>query len=227
MAASTIHPTNFTTLFSVGSHGQTQHLTVPLLAGSSFQTTGLGEVPVSMVGARGVLDVTFVTGAAGTARAVAFLADAAGVRYLGIAVDTTNRVYGLASVDGVGTVLAQSYPSGVVPAGTQVTARLVFDSTAAVEGTWYIAISVNGVIRNMVTAVTTAWTAFKPTKLLLGDGASLGTYNGARAPFVQLSEQVGSTSLTTRTVGRSRALMPLSCDFVAGASMTAVLEIDP
>lgn len=223
MASQTILPTNYTTLIQVGAGGVTQHTyTVPRLEGSAFQTSGLGEITVTtMTGTRGVLDVTFVTGTAGTARAVAFLVDASGTRYAGIAVDTRNRAYGVMSVDGSGTVLAKSFGMGAtLPAGVQVRARLVFDSTAAVEGTSFVAVSVDGLVSNMQTACTSAWTPFRPATLHLGDGASLAAFNGQQAPFVQLSEQVDSSALTTRVVGRT-ASIGAALDLTATAAYAA------
>lgn len=216
----TILPNEYTASITVGPGGITQQeYVVPRLPGAGMQLHGTGEVPVTtMSGVRGAIDVTFVTGAAGVARAVAFLVDASGTRHIGIGLDTTNHVIGTVSVDGIGTVLAQNFPLGpALPAGVQVRARLVFDSTAAVEGSSYVAISVDGVITNMQTTVTTTWTPFRPTALLVGSGAGLGAYNGQRAPFVQLSEQAAPA--TTRVVGRTASFL-LSADLSSSASTT-------
>lgn len=163
----------------------------------AIQVVGSGETPVTTFsGIRGTLDFQFTTGAAGTARAVAFLADASlsPTHYLGIAVDATNRPY-LLIKNIAGTTVAQSTPTGpAIGAGVLLRVRAVWDASSVVYSSdtpEYAAIEVNGAgSSSWATNPGASWSSFTPTVLLAGiPVGALAAFNGI-LNLLQVSPQV-------------------------------------
>ncbi len=230
-----IAPTGYLTRFDIGQwHNglgtSGTALIAAALPGGSFQAQGRGEFPLNryLSGVRGTLDVTFVTGAPGSARAIAFLVEDAATptKYIGVAVDASNRPYALLSVDGVGTVLSQTTVYGPpIPAGTVVRARVSFDSSGPILDDLY-ALFLEGSLFNdaWTPQLTFGWTPFQPTTLLVGAAmAGLLDYNGG-APWVQLSQVPVSTGASRLTVSPESAALSGSAAVGALGVVSYVVE---
>lgn len=207
----------FTTTFGSPVNGQgSQRLgfVAPIVpGGGNTVASGLGEFTTTATGRRGTMDLSVITGAPGANRAVAFLVDhSSPTKWIGIGLDTNNVPFALISTDGAATVLAESgAPGGPVTAGTLLNVRLVWDSTAPVRGTSYVALAINGPLAKFIVEPGAAWTSFLPGALLLGVGGygGLSDFNGG-APFVQLSEQTASITTSIEAATRDPEAAALS-----------------
>jgi hypothetical protein len=144
----------------------------PLQGGRGvFKTTGAFPL-TGFSGRRGTLLASAFSGAAGSNRAVAFLVDRwpSPTRYLGIALDASNRPFAVMSVDGLGTVSGQSTPSGpALPAGQPIDVRLAFDSQEIIHNNWHAALMVEDTMVDIwVRNPTAAWAPVPFGYLLVG-----------------------------------------------------------
>ena len=86
---------------------------------------------------KGTIETRIVLGAPGSIRSIAFLVDKwpNPTRYVGIALDDINRPFAYLSIDGFGTVLGQSLPTGPAnPQGDQLKIRLSYNLRSPVHG---------------------------------------------------------------------------------------------
>jgi hypothetical protein len=146
---------------------------------------GVGDTLLhsELSGRQGTLEVFCLVGATGTARSLVFLVDnlSSPTKYIGVALDTSNRPYVLVSVDGAGGTYALSTPVGsTIPSGTRLDVRLVFNAFNPVDGAYYVAIQVAETIINLwVTEPLSTWEPFLPGALCAGSAvAGLAAFNG-------------------------------------------------
>jgi hypothetical protein len=201
-----------------------------LLPGGSVQVTGVGDHLLSgrLSGRQGTLDVSLITGAPGSARAVAFLVNNAmtPTKYIGIALDASNRPFALLSVDGALTVYGQSTPSSApLIAGTPLLCRLAFSSTGVIVGGFFAAFELGGDdnLQDWAVYPSTAWSSFMPTHLLLGVGnlGGLADFNG------KLNTVQGSDLVVARSTSSTRESLNPVVSVVANSLVTAALTVTP
>lgn len=203
---------------------------VQQLPGGSVLLSGIGDHPLSgrLSGRQGTLDVSLVTGTPGSARAVAFLVNNAmtPTKYIGIALDASNRPFALLSVDGALTVYGQSTPSSApLIAGTPLLCRLAFSSTGVIEGGFFAAFELGGDdnLQDWVTYPSTAWSYFVPTYLLLGVGnlGGLADFNG------KLNSVQASDLISPRSTPNTRESLNPTVSVIANSLVTAALTVTP
>lgn len=190
----------------------------------SFGTFALNGL---MTGIKGTIVTTVLVGAPGSDRSIGYLSQTLGAsnRIL-LAMDGMNRPFCLIQ-DASGTVVAKVIPtwSSNLSVGQQVTIKLCWDSTAAIEGTRFTLMQIesNKVAgTDWMTSPTTAWTSFIPAYVILGDALAGGGapaltgFNGQILSF-QVSNSVvteGSTGSFTPT----RVLDRILSDVVSGTT---------
>ncbi len=168
-------------LFSTPNNGLGNNagwVTTTTLPGSPvqhFRGIGTNDVTGILNPRQGTLEVFCKVGAAGTARAVAFVmptgAPDTNNKAIGVALDTTNRPLAFLS-DFAGVVVATSAPSGsAVTSGSLLTLRLAWNSQAAVNGLRFASLRVNGEMipdAEWGSGALATWTPFVPTQVAIG-----------------------------------------------------------
>ncbi len=146
-----------------------------------------GVESLVMNGERGTIDLTFTVGTAGTAQAVAFLTDRTPTptRFLGIGLDSSNRPHAYIMGHAGTEVGVFALADEDIPAGTRLHITLTWDAEAAVDGSRFAMVQLDGVV--MGTGWTTnpvaTWVPFTPTTIVVGDldsasFESLGSFTG-------------------------------------------------
>ena len=163
-------------------------------------TTGVVSLS-GYLGRQGTILASITVGAAGTARAVAFLVDRwpSPTKYIGLGLDTTNRPFAKMNVRGTG-VSGQSLPSGpAVINGDPLNICIAFNALAAISGEFMATFQVDGATLGVWSIDPIGpWTPFVPTVLLVGvsPGGGLADLNGV-VRHVEVSSKV---ALSSRTV---------------------------
>ena len=158
----------------------------PALPGGSFQAKGSGEIalfPSQVSGLQGSMEVAFTTGASGAARGIAFISD--GTHVIGIALDASNAPYAIVT-DVTGTVKLTGAGDSA-PSGTNVVVNLTWDSRNPLSTGLYAFARVGERTLSWSTDPGAPWTAFSPTKVLLGTALpapyNLSLFNGSITRF--------------------------------------------
>ena len=151
--------------------------------GQALAVFGSGTFDVTAVvsGRQGSIRVSYVTGAAGSSRALAFLAQSSTV-LLGVALDSSNRPYAILK-DAYGTTVGQSSTSGdpAVASGVPGEVTLSWNSKGVVFNGRYASFVTGALAADWGTAPVAAWDQLIPASLLAGTslGAlSLSDFNG-------------------------------------------------
>jgi len=146
---------------------------------------GAYEIKQLALSDKGTIEVLLIPGAPGSNRSVAFLVDQwpQPTKFVGIALDDTNRPLAYLSVDGAGTILGVSLPSGSANAqGTQIKVRLSYNLSEPIHLSSTALLQVNGVDQE-------SWAVepgvdpglFQPNFLVLGSQVVLNylAFNGS------------------------------------------------
>lgn len=156
-----------------------------------------GAYPIQelAVNDKGTIEVLITLGAPGLNRSVAFLVDRwpSPTRFVGIALDDTNRPLAYLSVDGDGTLLGVGLPTGAANAqGTQMRVRLSYNLKEPIHLNSTALLQVNGVDQD-------SWAVepgvdpglFHPNFLILGSQVILNylSFNGS-ITWAQTSDAV-------------------------------------
>lgn len=159
-----------------GSVGNTR--VAPVLNGSVANPSGSGKFSLAgkVLGIRGSIQTSFITGATGVRRTIAYLTDnpTTPTNLIVIGVDELNRPF-ISIRDYAGVVKALVSPTypGILAAGLQVNVIVSWDSTQAIDGTRFALLQVNRSsvpIGDWTTNPIAAWTSFQPTDVVLGFG---------------------------------------------------------
>lgn len=177
---------------SVGNIQVSPQLGQAVASASGFGPYDLGG---KVLGVRGSVLISFVTGAPGSARTLAYLTDntTSPANRIALGLDGLNRP-DLALYDYFGTLKASvmpTYPG--MPAGAQGQVILSWDSTQAIDGTRFALLQVNsGAIPSgdWVTNPIAAWTSFQPTTFVLGSGVGSALAFNGQLISVQVSNDV-------------------------------------
>jgi hypothetical protein len=203
---------------------------IPGGQGSFFKTTG--PWPISnLTGRRGTIQASVVTGAAGAARAVAFLVDRwpSPTKYIGIALDAGNHPYAQMSVDGVGTVSGRSSPAGAaLAAGTPLNLRLSFNALGSIRGDWKAVFQVEDVTQGVwVVDPIATWVPFIPTFLLVGLSpvGGVAAMNGT-VQHVQVSETIDVAFRAVPPTEEENALAGLVANSLLAGNITGTRQLD-
>lgn len=190
----------------------------------------IGAMPLSgWLGRQGTIMAAATVGATGSARAIAFLVDRypSPTKYIGIAVDSSNRPYAQMSVDGVGTVIGRSTSSGsIITAGSPINVRLAFNALAPVHNSWMAAFQIDDVtIGVWSTDPDTTWTPFIPAFLLVGipPVGGISALNGA-IRHVQLSEIAEIISRSGEETAEESISTTVAANSVIAASATVIYQ---
>jgi len=142
------------------------------LPGVAFSALGVGEFAVDKVtGRQGAIDITFTTGAVGSARALVALVNKTTGRYAQVFLDSSNKI-SLLHQDVSGTTVAQA--TGQLAAegtGARLRYRYTWDSSKAINGSLFTGFLKNDAGESVSTwavGPTAAWTSFAPTHIYVG-----------------------------------------------------------
>ncbi len=166
----------------------------PSLGKTIARNSGVGRFSLgsSVTGIRGSILVTFVAGAAGMARTLAYLTDSptSPTHRIVLGLDAMNRP-DISIYDGVGTLKAQVIPTYVgILAGSQNQVLLAWDATQAIDSTRYAVLQVNSSAVPSVDWITNpvaAWSPFQPTDVVLGFGVGTDIDFNGQIVSVQIS----------------------------------------
>lgn len=199
------------------------------LAGSVGDVESAGTFALNglLFGIRGTIEATVLVGATGADRSIGYLAQTLGAsnRIL-LAMDAMNRPFCLIQ-DASGVTVAKVIPTWTsnLVAGQQVTIRLCWDSTQAIDGTRFAVLMIGpnkATGTDWMTNPTTTWTSFAPGYIVLGDAPSgggapaLSGFNGQILSF-QVSNSV-VTSGSTGSFTPTRVLDRVISDVIVGTT---------
>ncbi len=200
-------------------------VTQPILGSIPFR--GVGEHPLAageFSGRQGTMEVSFTAGAAGSARALAFLAASPSL-LLGIAIDSSNRPYAVL-INNAGAVVGLSLANDVLLAGTPAVAFLEWNSAGALASGRRGAFEVNESIDDWATNPVANWTPFAPSSLQIGmanTSLALLDFNGTIGK-VQISNQISFLSIPGALTHDSHGNAALAGSSSMGATATVVLD---
>lgn len=154
--------------------------------------SGNFDIGTRVLGTRGSILVSFISGLQGQARTIGYLTDNQALRIV-VGLDALNRP-DLSIYDASGVLRAQVIPTyRGIPAGSQGSILVSWDSTRAIDGTRHALLHVNASAipaQDWVTNPTAIWTSLQPTNVVLGFGVSPAlTFNGSILAF-QISNDV-------------------------------------
>ncbi len=143
-----------------------------------------------IAGGQGTLEVHAQLNAAGSARALCFLTDVEGGSNVIVLRVAANNAPNVTITDHMGVTVVATNNTTALGSGARIRLRVAWNSVNPVSGANYAVVSLNGVELTYSTAPTTAWTAFKPTLLMLaGAQGALSDFNGT-IEVVQASNAV-------------------------------------
>jgi len=209
------------TLTGVNGTNSSPGFVFPDLPGKAFGNGGQGEYMVSGVsGRQGTLQINLTTGAAGSARAVAFLWVSATV-LLGVALDSSNRPYAILK-NMYGATVGQSAVSPVaIGAGVPLEIILSWDSQGMVFAGRQAGMMINGSLVDWSTSPTAPWSFLVPSKVLIGTSlAALGLND-----FVV--GVIGSVQIGNQVVFTPSANAPVAEGLAAGAALVGNSTVTP
>ena len=192
---SMISPAGFVADVNYGTFPPTFNVYRPL-AGTLVTAKNTGLYPIArFFGRQGTILASIKAGAAGSTRALAFLVGKwpSPTKYIGIALDSTNRPFAKLSVDGQGTVSGQSSPNGpAIPSGYPVNVRLVFNALGPIHNGFEVAFLVEDVLQGVWTInPVSTWVPFAPTALVVGAAPVGGmTVSNGTILYVQVSDGI-------------------------------------
>ena len=165
-------PAGFIASIGYGSLPYTLDVFRPLPGAKKiYKTTGV-ELLTGSSGLQGTILAAMTAGSTGMIRAVAFLVDRwpGPTKYIGIALDASNRPYALMSVGGFGAISGQSLPMGdPITVGSPLNLRLAFSAGVQIHNGWYAAFQVeDAMIDVWMKNPDAPWTPFNPAALLIG-----------------------------------------------------------
>jgi hypothetical protein len=190
----------------------------PALPGGSFQAKGSGEIvlfPNQISGLQGTMEVAFTVGAAGASSGIAFISD--GTHVIGIALDSSNAPYVI--VTDVSGNVKSTGAGDSAPSGTNVVVNLTWDSRNPLSTGLYAFARVGERTLSWNVDPGSPWTAFSPTKVLLGTALpapyNLGIFNGSITRL-----QVSNVPTVVIAPGES-VVNTITSSMVANSSMAA------
>ncbi len=200
------------------------------MPGEAFSFEGTGGVALTArpaIGLRGTIDIKYTTGATGTARALLYLIGTASTNYIAVTLDTANRPL-LTMKDVYGTTIAATTAVGSsIPTGTKMHIRLAWDASAAISGTRFVSMTINGVSvppANWSSNPTATWEHFNAATAEVGwtTAVVLGDFNGT-VERVQGSYQAipGAVTATGDALTIAAALAPTAALSAAGTVVYA------
>jgi hypothetical protein len=195
-----------------------------ILPGGGIHTRGFGEIPVTGIsGRQGTIRANFITGAAGTNQALAFIAVSTTV-LLGIALDTLNRPYVILK-NLSGTTIGQSnVVGGPVAAGVPLLVQFAWNSQGIVYAGLHAGVEMEGEVADWITSPNASWAFFVPTKLYVGTtlgGLGLGSFTGVIGN-IQVSDQVIFSPLTSDVI---EATTGITASMAGASTMTATARV--
>jgi hypothetical protein len=215
--------------YSDFSTGPTGMMLVDPLKNSSLvcDTVGRYDISGDISDTQGVLEVDFVTGPTGLARAVVYLVDAwpTPTKYIGIGLDVSNRVTAQISIDGAlnsyGVFAASGRP---LPERVTSKVKLVYNLRNAVHLNSTVALQIGETIYAGWYPTPTVTTAtFKPTLLLAGFSPSvvgLPDFNG-HFRYAQLGRSIELVDYPGVEPGT------MGITFVGVSSLSLDMSVDP
>lgn len=220
-----ISPAGFIAAINYGSGTPTFDVFRPLSGGHFVQTTGAHPI-TNLSGKQGTIEASILAGTGGSTRAVAFLVDRypSPTKYIGILLDTNNLPFAKMSVDGLGTVIGQSLPSGTpLAAGSHINVRLAFNALAPISSGWTLSFQIDDVTQGVwVVDPVATWLPFRPAYLLVGTGV-VSDMNGT-VQHVQVSDAVEVAFRDVPPTAEELATGFIQANSLMAASMKVVLR---